>query len=108
VFGLVDFETLAIHRDVQAVGDVFSEGAFGRGLAVGQLAPPLDGNHLPSARHALLDNVRAERPGNYIANSFEIRHGKPPQTRIRFLHSAIVGPNAGIISKWPTGSFDTG
>ena len=74
----MDFEPSAVVGDAQAVGDVLVEGAFGGCFGVGQLAPPLDGNHLPPGRRSLPDHVGAERPGNHIAYPLEIRHRKPP------------------------------
>jgi hypothetical protein len=56
----MDFEALAVVGDAKTVGDVFIESAFGRGFRVGQLATPLDGDHLPSCCRTLLDDVGAE------------------------------------------------
>ena len=76
----IDFEAFAVVGDAQAVGDVFAEGAIGRGFGVGQLAPPLDGDHLPPGSCALPDHVRAERLGNHITDPLKIRHGSLRKT----------------------------
>jgi hypothetical protein len=73
------FEASAVVGDAEAVRDVFNESAFGWGFRVGQLTPPLDGNHLPSGRRPLLDNIGTERTGNNVANPLEIRHQRPPE-----------------------------
>ena len=80
----------AIVGDAEAVRDIFVEAAFRRGFRVGQLAPPLDGDHLPSCRCALLNDIGAERTGNNIANPLKIRHWKPPYVVLmkRFMHFA--------------------
>jgi hypothetical protein len=41
-------QSLAIVGDAQAIRDLFVEGAFTGRFLCGQLAPPLDGDELPS------------------------------------------------------------
>jgi hypothetical protein len=88
----MDFKAPAVVGDAEAVGDVFIESAFGWGFGVGQLAPPLDRDHLPSRRCPLLDDIGAERTGNYVANPLEICHGRPPDMDQMDKLKAIRGP----------------
>jgi len=73
----VGLEAAAIVGDAEPVGDVLIEYALGGGLGIGQLAPPLDGNHLPAGCGTLPDDVGAERFGDSVTHALKVGHSSP-------------------------------
>jgi hypothetical protein len=86
----VGFEALAVVRDAEAVGDVFVEAALGRGFSVGEFATPFNGDHLPAGCGSLADDVGTERSRDYVFDSLEICHDRPPCMELAVEMAAIL------------------
>jgi hypothetical protein len=104
----MDLEAAAVIADAQAEGNVFVEGgAFGGGFLVGQLAPPLDGDHLPSGLGALPDDFRAEGSRNNVTNPLKVCHRGPPYTANGDLESNLGARFGDLISSVKFSRFNS-
>src|ERR1700754_2419796 len=89
----MNFQTLAIVGDAQAVRDVFVVCALSWRFRLGQLATPLNRYHLPSRRGTLPDDFGIKGTGDHVANPFEMCHMSLPwRWAIRLPSRAAANP----------------